>query len=54
MMPKSVKRFSDDIMLYLFSLDTDSDFGSIRPEIRIRVGQRQACLFCEKTIGRHG
>ncbi len=33
MMPKSVKRFSDDIMLYLFDLEADSDFGSIRPEI---------------------
>jgi len=26
MMPKSVKRFSDDIMLYLFDLEADSDF----------------------------
>ncbi|TIW43556.1 MAG: hypothetical protein E5V61_20210, partial [Mesorhizobium sp.] len=25
MMPKSVKRFSDDIMLYLFDLEPDSD-----------------------------
>jgi hypothetical protein len=33
MMPKSVKRFSDDIMLYLFDLETDSDFRSTRPEI---------------------
>jgi len=32
MMPKSVKRFSDDIMLYLFDLELD-DFWSIRPEI---------------------
>ena len=24
MMPKSVKRFSDDIMLYLFELEADS------------------------------
>ncbi|EHH10140.1 hypothetical protein MEA186_20339 [Mesorhizobium amorphae CCNWGS0123] len=31
-MPKSVKRFSDDIMLYLFDLESD-DFRSIRPEI---------------------
>ena len=29
MMPKSVKRFSDDIMLYLFDLEADSDFRSI-------------------------
>jgi hypothetical protein len=28
MMPKSVKRFSDDIMLYLFDLEPDSDFRS--------------------------
>jgi hypothetical protein len=28
MMPKSVKRFPDDIMLYLFDLEPDSDFGS--------------------------
>jgi hypothetical protein len=27
MMPKSVKRFSDDIMLYLFDLEADSDFS---------------------------
>jgi len=33
MMPKSVKRFSDDIMLYLLDLEADSDFSSIRPEI---------------------
>ncbi|TPN89931.1 hypothetical protein FJ987_02455 [Mesorhizobium sp. CU2] len=33
MMPKSVKRFSDDIMLYFFDLETDSDFRSNRPEI---------------------
>jgi len=32
MMPKSVKRFSDDIMLYLLDLEADSDFRSIRPE----------------------
>ncbi|WP_208866502.1 hypothetical protein [Mesorhizobium sanjuanii] len=30
MMPKSVKRFLDDIMLYLFDLEPDSDFRSIR------------------------
>ncbi|MDX8530233.1 hypothetical protein RFM41_00600 [Mesorhizobium sp. VK25A] len=28
MMPKSVKPFSDGIMLYLFDLETDSDFRS--------------------------
>ncbi|ESY43190.1 hypothetical protein X746_22930 [Mesorhizobium sp. LNJC380A00] len=33
MMPKSVKRFSDDITLYLFDLEPDSDFRSIRSEI---------------------
>jgi len=33
MMPKNVKRFSDGIMLYLFDLETDSDFRSNRPEI---------------------
>jgi len=33
MMPKSVKRLSDDNMLYLFDLEADSDFRSIRPEI---------------------
>jgi len=33
MMPKNVKRFSDGIMLYLFDLETNSDFRSIRPEI---------------------
>jgi len=32
-MPKSVKRFSGDIMLYLFDLEAVSDFRSIRPEI---------------------
>ncbi|TPJ35142.1 hypothetical protein FJ418_09475 [Mesorhizobium sp. B2-8-3] len=31
-MPKSVKRLSDDIMLYLFDLEPD-DFRSNRPEI---------------------
>ncbi|TIW83472.1 MAG: hypothetical protein E5V52_10850 [Mesorhizobium sp.] len=30
---KSVKRFSDDIMLYLLDLEKDSDFRSNRPEI---------------------
>ncbi len=33
MMPKSVKRFSGDIMLYLFDLEPGSDFGSTRSEI---------------------
>jgi hypothetical protein len=33
MMPKSVKRFSGGVMLYLFELETDSDFRSNRPEI---------------------
>ncbi|ESZ36800.1 hypothetical protein X732_22200 [Mesorhizobium sp. L2C066B000] len=33
MMPRSVKRFSDDIMLYLFDLEPDADFRSIRSEI---------------------
>jgi len=33
MMPKSLKRFSDDIMLYPFDLEADSDFRSNRPEI---------------------
>jgi hypothetical protein len=33
MMPKSVERISDDIMLYLFDLESDSDFRSNRPEI---------------------
>jgi len=33
MMPKSVKRFSDDIMLHFFDLETDSDSRSERPEI---------------------
>jgi len=32
MMPKSVKRFSGDIMLYLLDLEPD-DFGSTRSEI---------------------
>lgn len=32
MMPKSVKRFSDDIMLYFFDLESD-DFRPNRPEI---------------------
>ncbi len=31
-MPKGVKRFSGDIMLYLFDLEPD-DFRSVRPEI---------------------
>jgi len=30
MMPKSVYRLSDDIMLYLFDLEADSDFRSSR------------------------
>ena len=33
MMPKSVKRLSDDIMLYLFELEADSDFRLIQLEI---------------------
>jgi len=33
MMPKSAKRFSGDIVLYLFDLEADSDFRSNRPEI---------------------
>jgi len=33
MTPKSVERFSDDIMLHLFELEADSDFKSVRPEI---------------------
>jgi hypothetical protein len=33
MMPESGERFSDDIMLYLFDLELDSDFRSNRPEI---------------------
>jgi len=33
MMPKSVKRLSGDIMLYLSDLKTDSDFRLGRPEI---------------------
>jgi len=33
MMLKNVKRFSEDIMLYLFDLEADSDFRSTRPEI---------------------
>jgi len=42
MMPKSVKRFSGDIMLYLPDLEPD-DFGSTRSEI-IRLGR-----FCWKA-----
>ncbi|NEH63122.1 hypothetical protein GUK30_10730 [Rhizobium leguminosarum] len=30
------ERFSDDIMLYFFDLDADSDFRPIRPKI-IRI-----------------
>jgi len=30
-MPKSLKRLSDDIMLYFFDLEADSDFRSNRP-----------------------
>jgi len=33
MMPESVQRFSDDIMLYLFDLETDSD--SDRTDLKI-------------------
>ncbi|ESY73393.1 hypothetical protein X740_32535 [Mesorhizobium sp. LNHC221B00] len=33
MVPKNVKRFSDDMMLYLFDLEANSDFRSNRPEI---------------------
>ncbi|TIV99666.1 MAG: hypothetical protein E5V85_06860 [Mesorhizobium sp.] len=32
-MPKSVERFSDDIMLCLFDLEPDSGFRSTRSEI---------------------
>lgn len=32
-MPKNVKQFSDDMMLYLFDLEANSDFRSTRPEI---------------------
>ncbi|AZO70887.1 MAG: hypothetical protein EOQ32_29460 [Mesorhizobium sp.] len=40
MMPKSVERFSDDIMLYFFDLGTDSDFRSNRPEnIRLQAAR---------------
>ena len=40
MIPKSGNRFSDDITLYLFGLEPDSDFRSTRPEI-IRPWRRQ-------------
>jgi len=33
MAPKSVQRFSGDIMLHFFDLETDSDSRSERPEI---------------------
>jgi hypothetical protein len=33
MMPKSGKRFSDDIMLNLCNPEADVDFRPIRPEI---------------------
>jgi hypothetical protein len=33
MMPKSEMRFSDDIMLSLLVVETDSDLRSIRPEV---------------------
>jgi len=33
MMPKSAKRFSDDIMLRMIRIDRVRDFGSIRSEI---------------------
>ncbi len=33
MMPKSVKRFSDDIMLQCISIDHVYDFGSIRSKV---------------------
>jgi hypothetical protein len=33
MMPKSAKRFSDDIMLSLIRIDHVHDFGSIRSRI---------------------
>lgn len=32
-MPKNVKQFSDDMMLYPFDLEANSDFRSTRPEI---------------------
>lgn len=41
MMPKSVKRFSDDIMLYFFDPESD-DFRPNRPEIiRLRRNLRR-------------
>lgn len=40
MMPKSVERLSDDIMLFLIDLEPDSDLRSTRPEI-IRLWRRQ-------------
>jgi hypothetical protein len=33
MMPKSAKRFSDNIMLQAIRIDHDHDFGSIRSKI---------------------
>ena len=45
-MPKSVKRFSDDIMLYFFDLDPDSDFWPARPKIiRIWAGSTELKLL---------
>jgi hypothetical protein len=53
MMPKSVKRLSGDIMLYLSVFRGGFRFQVIRPEI-IRLCRQRAGLFWVKTIGRHG
>jgi hypothetical protein len=54
MMPKSVKRFSDDITLYLFDLKTDSDFRSIRPEPSGSRPARRMMVRGKAVQSRHG
>lgn len=51
MIPKSVKRFSEDIMLYLFDLEADSVFRPLRPEI-IRIAQNKMRTAQKRVVPR--
>ncbi|RAX43482.1 hypothetical protein DQ393_00300 [Rhizobium tropici] len=42
---ENCKRFSDNIMLYLFDASADSDFRSIRAETHSGGGAASACLY---------
>ncbi|RVC45716.1 MAG: hypothetical protein EOS65_06180 [Mesorhizobium sp.] len=49
MMPKSVKRFSDDIMLYFFDPESD-DFRPNRPEIILRRPEFRRNLYDNRPL----